>query len=127
MPRRHQEPDGRELTELSVASCRLPLGILWRRRRAARAGAERRRPGRRLSARRNCQREGRLCYETRLLDFDEGMLLLHDKLLDHERLVKRLDAPRLPPEECGARRRSSHTTRPSPLTPMTTTTTTRSI
>ena len=29
-----------------------------------------------------------------LLDFDEGMLLLHDKLLDHERLVKRLDALR---------------------------------
>ena len=29
-----------------------------------------------------------------LLEFDEGMLLLHDKLLDHEQLVKRLDALR---------------------------------
>ena len=29
-----------------------------------------------------------------LLDFDEGMLLLHDKLLDHEQLVKRLNAVR---------------------------------
>ena len=29
-----------------------------------------------------------------LLDFDEGMLLLHDKLLDHEQLVKRLTAVR---------------------------------
>ena len=29
-----------------------------------------------------------------LLDFDEGLLLLHDKLLDHESLVKRLNAVR---------------------------------
>ena len=29
-----------------------------------------------------------------LLGFDEGMLLMHDKLLDHERMVKRLEAMR---------------------------------